>query len=106
MYEVDCRNTDWYIPFFDKLSDLSGNGVISVRSENNMNGIVTLGPKRAIINVSMRLNNDSYRLDRGHGWKPQARLNWNSSLALNIKNTSTVDRLAIDPQMKLGLLDQ
>eukprot|EP00965_Chrysotila_dentata_P068093 2252291-Pleurochrysis_carterae.AAC.1 len=83
-------------------------GDVSVRSEMILNNIVTSGPERAIMNVSMRLNNDSERLDRGQGWEPQllARLNRNSSLASPIENTSTVDRLAIDPQMKLGLLDQ
>eukprot|EP00965_Chrysotila_dentata_P143647 4746513-Pleurochrysis_carterae.AAC.1 len=83
-------------------------GDISIRSEMNIHGIVTSGPERAIINVSMRSNNDSYRLDRGQGWEPQilARFNRNSSLASPIKSTSTVNCLAIDPQMKLGLLDQ
>eukprot|EP00965_Chrysotila_dentata_P108918 3598613-Pleurochrysis_carterae.AAC.1 len=83
-------------------------GDISVRSEMILNGIVTSGPEQAIINVSMRLNNNSYRLDRGQGWEPQilARLNRNGSLASPIESTSTVDHLAIDPQMKLKLLDQ
>eukprot|EP00965_Chrysotila_dentata_P233088 6199373-Pleurochrysis_carterae.AAC.1 len=78
-------------------------GDISIRSEMNLNGIVILRLERAIITVSMRLNNDLYRLDRGQGWKPQllARLNRNISLAPPIETTSTVDRLAIDPQMKL-----
>eukprot|EP00965_Chrysotila_dentata_P181613 5995236-Pleurochrysis_carterae.AAC.1 len=74
----------------------------------NLNGIVTSGPERAIINVSTLLNSDSYRLDRGQWWETQllARLSRNSSSASPIENTSTADRLAIDPQMKLGLLDQ
>eukprot|EP00965_Chrysotila_dentata_P181753 6000084-Pleurochrysis_carterae.AAC.1 len=83
-------------------------GDISIRSKMNLNGIVISGPEQAIINVSMRLNNDSNRLDRGQGWKPQilARLSRYSSLASPIESITTVDRLAIDPQVKLGLLDQ
>eukprot|EP00965_Chrysotila_dentata_P184648 6095255-Pleurochrysis_carterae.AAC.2 len=71
-------------------------------------GIATSGPEEAISNVSTRLSNDIYRLDRGQGREPQllARLNRNISLASPIESASTVDRLAIDPQIKLGLLDQ
>ena len=47
-------------------------------------------------------------LTEATGWEPRlmARLNRNMSLALPIEKTGTVDRWAIDPQKKLGLLDQ
>eukprot|EP00965_Chrysotila_dentata_P057728 1914283-Pleurochrysis_carterae.AAC.1 len=82
-------------------------GDISIRSEMILYGIVISRPERVIINVSMRLNNASYWSDRGQGWEPQllARHDRNSSLAYPIEKTSTVDRLAIDPQKKLGFLD-
>eukprot|EP00965_Chrysotila_dentata_P176322 5822107-Pleurochrysis_carterae.AAC.1 len=72
------------------------------------NGIVTLRLERTIINVSSQLNTDIYRLNCGQGWKPRelARLNRNLPVALSITLTSTVDSLAIDSQMKLGLDDQ
>eukprot|EP00965_Chrysotila_dentata_P015861 524807-Pleurochrysis_carterae.AAC.1 len=74
----------------------------------NLNGIVTLRPERVIINVSMRLNNDSCRFDRGHEWEPRlmARLSRNMSLALPIEKTVTVDRLATDLQKELGFIDR
>eukprot|EP00965_Chrysotila_dentata_P220254 6191662-Pleurochrysis_carterae.AAC.1 len=73
----------------------------------NLNVIVTTRPKRVIMNVSMRLNDDSYWLDRGQGWELQllARLDRNSSSALSIEKTGTVG-LAIDPQKELRFLDQ
>eukprot|EP00965_Chrysotila_dentata_P036633 1219478-Pleurochrysis_carterae.AAC.1 len=79
------------------------NGDISIRSEMKLNGIVTSGPERAIINVSTRLNNKLYRLNRGQGWEPKllARLNRNTLLASSSESTSTVDCLAIDLQLKL-----
>eukprot|EP00965_Chrysotila_dentata_P159789 5279071-Pleurochrysis_carterae.AAC.4 len=79
-------------------------GGISIRSETISNGVVTLRPERAIRIVSTRFNNDLYRLNRGQGWEPQllVRRNRNISLTSPITITSTVDRLAIDPQMKLG----
>eukprot|EP00965_Chrysotila_dentata_P258771 6213339-Pleurochrysis_carterae.AAC.2 len=72
----------------------------------NLNGIVTSRPERVIINVSMRLNNDSYWSDRCQGWEPRllARLDRSMSLALPIEKTGTVDRLAIDPQKELGFI--
>eukprot|EP00965_Chrysotila_dentata_P158999 5252960-Pleurochrysis_carterae.AAC.1 len=50
-------------------------------------------PERVIKNVSVRLNNDLYRFDRGHGWESRlmARLSRNMSLALPIEETSTAD---------------
>eukprot|EP00965_Chrysotila_dentata_P257182 6212797-Pleurochrysis_carterae.AAC.2 len=81
---------------------------LRVYSVNSKAYSLAIRPERAIITVSMRFNNDSYRSNRGQGWEPQllARLDRNSSLALPIESTSTVDRLAIDLHMKLGLLDQ
>eukprot|EP00965_Chrysotila_dentata_P161157 5321352-Pleurochrysis_carterae.AAC.1 len=83
-------------------------GDSSIRSEMILNGIVTSRPERAIMIVSTRLNNDLCQLSCGQGWEPRllARYSRNISLASPIEITSTVDRLAIDPQMKLGLVDQ
>eukprot|EP00965_Chrysotila_dentata_P032040 1068423-Pleurochrysis_carterae.AAC.1 len=83
-------------------------GDIPIRSDMSLSGIVISRPERAFIHVSMQLNNDSYWSERGQGWEPQllARLDRNNSLALSIQKTSTVDRLAIDLQKKLGVLDQ
>eukprot|EP00965_Chrysotila_dentata_P126704 4190237-Pleurochrysis_carterae.AAC.1 len=85
-----------------------GMGVYSVSPEVYLEVTLAIRLEQAIIKVSMRLNNDSCRLDRGQGWEPRtlARLNRNSSLALPTEKTSTVDRLAIDPQMRLGFLGQ
>eukprot|EP00965_Chrysotila_dentata_P196826 6177828-Pleurochrysis_carterae.AAC.1 len=74
----------------------------------NLNGLITSRPERVIINVSMRLNNDLCRFDRGHGWEPRlmARLNRNMSLALSFEKTGAVDCLATDLQKELGSFDQ
>ena len=61
--EVSCRNADWYIPFFNKVSDSHRiftfrvwnigtsycEGNISIRSEMKLTGIVTSRPERVII---------------------------------------------------------
>eukprot|EP00965_Chrysotila_dentata_P042392 1406297-Pleurochrysis_carterae.AAC.1 len=80
--------------------------VYSVSPEVYSEGTLAIRTERAIIVVSTRLNNDSYRLDQGQGWEPQllARLNRNNSFASPFESTSTVDRFAIDPQIKLELL--
>eukprot|EP00965_Chrysotila_dentata_P243355 6205370-Pleurochrysis_carterae.AAC.2 len=80
----------------------------TIRSEMISNVIVTSRPERAIINVSTRLNNDLYWLNRDQEWKPRllVQLNRNISLTSPITIASTVDFLAIDPQRKVGLADQ
>eukprot|EP00965_Chrysotila_dentata_P258405 6213206-Pleurochrysis_carterae.AAC.4 len=45
-------------------------GVYPVSSEVCLEGILAIRPKRAIIIVSTRINNDLYRLDCGQGWEP------------------------------------
>eukprot|EP00965_Chrysotila_dentata_P218919 6190840-Pleurochrysis_carterae.AAC.8 len=74
-------------------------GGIPVRFEMMSNGIVTSRPERAIINVSSQSITDIYWLNCGQEWEPR-------ELARDLIGiTSTVDRLAIDPQMKFGLDD-
>eukprot|EP00965_Chrysotila_dentata_P086953 2870314-Pleurochrysis_carterae.AAC.3 len=81
-----------------------GIGNIRIRSEMISDGIVTSRPERAIVSVSTCLNNNLYRLIRDQGWEPLLLVQLNRTSPITI--TSILDRLAIDPQMKLGLVGQ
>eukprot|EP00965_Chrysotila_dentata_P240593 6203799-Pleurochrysis_carterae.AAC.1 len=72
------------------------------------NSIATPGPERTIIIVSTRLNNDFFVKLWSRVGAPiiDPILSKYVALASPIEITSTVDRLAIDSQIKLGLLDQ
>eukprot|EP00965_Chrysotila_dentata_P043608 1450085-Pleurochrysis_carterae.AAC.1 len=85
-----------------------GMGVYLVSSKMYSKDTLAIRPERMIENVSMRLDDDLYRSDRGQGCEPRllARLNRNLSLALPIEKTGTVDRLATDTQKELGFIDQ
>eukprot|EP00965_Chrysotila_dentata_P193371 6175726-Pleurochrysis_carterae.AAC.1 len=83
-------------------------GAYPISSEMYSESIIALRPERAITIVSTRFNNGLYQRIQDQGWGPQllVRHNRNISLAKPITITSTVDRLAVNPQMKLGLDDQ
>eukprot|EP00965_Chrysotila_dentata_P244640 6206087-Pleurochrysis_carterae.AAC.2 len=64
------------------------------------NGIGTSAPERAIIIVSKRLNNDSYRLDRGQGWKPQV---WPG--LIGIVHWHHLSKVCISPIQRVPMYD-